>query len=81
MQMRARKDYKIKRKQYKMIIKAALAKVNVIAYDANINDVTAFSIFQHIKSQKWIHPALEKWQIKPMGIGGQIVETGKESLS
>lgn len=44
MQMRARKDYKIKRKQYKMIIKAALAKVNVIAYDANINDVTAFSI-------------------------------------
>lgn len=29
--MRARKDYRMKLKQYKMIVKATLAKVNVIA--------------------------------------------------
>lgn len=81
MQTRARKDYRMKLKQYKMIVKATLAKVNIIAQDTNINDVNPFSVFQHIKSQRWIHLALEKWQIKPMGRSGYIDKIGKESLS
>ena len=42
--MRARKDYRMKLKQYKMIIKATSAKVN-ITQEANINKVKLFSRF------------------------------------
>lgn len=47
MQMRARKQYRMKLKQYKMIIETTLATVNIIAQEANINKVKLFSRFQH----------------------------------
>lgn len=78
MQMRSRKDYRMMFKLYKMTVKATLAGVNIIAKDTNINP---FSISWHIKSRRWIHLALEKWQIKPLGRSGYIVKIGKGSLS
>lgn len=41
-QVRASKDYRMRLKQYKMIIKPTLVKVNSIAQEANINKVKFF---------------------------------------
>lgn len=45
MQMRTKKDYRMRLKQYKVIIKATPAKVNIIAHEANINKVKLLSGF------------------------------------
>lgn len=76
--MGARKDYRRKLTQNKMIIETTLTKVNISAQEANINKVKLFSRSYHRKSQRYIQLALEKWQVKPTGRGsGYIVKIGK----